>query len=160
MRAAVGRFHDAGATACADEQLLVFRTRVAVACDQAGKLTGFVIKVRIADMSLRDFQGVLRGLVTLLRQQVGLSGVQRFLGLLRGRKAGAAKHDDGVFNTLFVLADFWLEHFQLHADTTCFAAQQKFGVCKGKSVGVSVQRVALLGMGLQFRPGVCKSVAR
>ena len=47
-----------------------------------------------------------------------------------------------------------LEHFQLKADAARFAAQQEFGVGKGQAVGVGVQGVAFVGVGLQLGPGI------
>ena len=47
-----------------------------------------------------------------------------------------------------------IEHFQLHADAARFTAQQEFGVGKGQAVGVGLQHVAQIGMGLQVGPGI------
>ena len=59
-----------------------------------------------------------------------------------------------------MLIDLGLEHFKLHAQAAGFAAQQKFGVGKGQPVGVRVQGVALVGVGLEFRPGVGQATFR
>jgi len=47
-----------------------------------------------------------------------------------------------------------LEQLQLHTDATGLAAQQKLGVGESQPVGLSLQRMAFVGMGLQLGPGV------
>lgn len=77
--------------------------------------------------------------------------------LFLGQKAGAAKHHYRVFHALFALVDIGLEHFQLDADTAGLAPKQKLGIGERKPVGIGLQCVAAVGVGMQFCPGICEA---
>ena len=84
----------------------------------------------------------------------GLGGRQGACGVLWGLKACAAIDDDGVLYALGTLADVGLEHLQLKADAACFAPEQKLRIGKGHAVGIGQQGVAVVGVGVQFFPGI------
>ena len=146
MRAAVGRLHHAGAAAGADVELLFLRQLQAVGGHGAAELArGFVV-AGVAHHALGRAQGV--GVAT------GLGGGQA-LGCLLGRQeARAAVHHHGVGDAGFRQVELGFEHFELNADAARVAPQQELGVGEGEAVGVGLQGLAAVGMGLQLGPGI------
>ena len=59
-----------------------------------------------------------------------------------------------ALDAMRMLCQIGLEHLQLEADAARLAPQQELGVGKGQAVGVGLQRVATVGMGLKVGPGV------
>ena len=116
--------------------------------NNAAKRASLLVVVGVAQMAFGQCDG--RRVVVLERLLHGA------LGVVHGAEACATKNDDGVLNTLLVLRQFGLEHFQLHADAPRFSAQQEFGVGKGQSVGVGLQWGAGVGMGFEVAPCVCQ----
>ena len=53
-------------------------------------------------------------------------------------------------------AQVGLEQLELEADAARLAPQQELGVGEGQPVGIGLQRLAAVGMGLQRGPGVAE----
>ena len=69
-------------------------------------------------------------------------------------KACAAKHHHRVFNALFPLVKVWFEHFQLDANASGVATQQKFRVCKSQAMGIGMQYRSIRRVIQQVGPGI------
>jgi len=84
----------------------------------------------------------------------GLGLRQALAGDGRLAKARAAEHHDRVLDPRILLCQVGFEHLQLETDATGFPAQQELRVGEGQPVGVGLQGVAAVGVGLQLGPGV------
>ena len=144
--AAVGRLHHAGAAAGADEQLFLLRLAQAVGGHDAGEVARGLVVARRAHGALGQRQG--------LGVAAGLGGGQLLLRDLGRDEAGAAVHHHGAVHAGGRQRQFGLEQFELEADAARFGAQQELGVGKGQAVRIGLQRLAAVGMRLQFGPGV------
>ena len=56
--------------------------------------------------------------------------------------------------TELTLLRLQMENAQLKADAACFAPEQKLRIGKGHAVGIGQQGVAVVGVGVQFFPGI------
>ena len=138
-----------GPAAGADEQHVLGVLARAVAGDQLAEGARLLVVVGIARQGL--------GAADLRLVAAGFGGHDQRGGFLLAAKAGAAEHDDGVFDAHRLLLQVGLEQLQLEADAAGFAAQQELGVGECQPAGIGVQRQPRFGMGLQCRPGVGKA---
>ena len=128
MRAAIGGFHDAGATARADVKALTGFLLHAFGRHDAGERTRGFIALGVAQTTLS--QGYALGIAT------GSGLCELLLRLIHVHEAGAAIDHDSVLYAALDLGQVGLEHFQLHADATGFAAEHEFRVGEGEAVGL------------------------
>ena len=144
--AAVRCFHDAGAATSADGERLGRLTPLAVVGHEAAEQARLFVVARIAHVTLRD--------ACHLRVVEPLGVGQGNPRVLGRQEARAAIDDDGVFDAQALLLQIGLEHFELKANATRFAAQQEFGIGEREPVCVGRKRVAVVGPRLHLSPGV------
>jgi hypothetical protein len=126
VRAAVGRLHDAGAAAGADEELVSGGSLpFAVLRHQLAEGAGLLVVVGIARQRRQ------RGLSPRVAAGLGLRDHEG--GVFFAAKPGAAEHHHGVLDAVGLLLQVGLEQLQLKADAAGFAAQQELGVGEGQA---------------------------
>ena len=123
-RAAIGRFHDGGATTRTDDEMALAIGIHRHACGACGKRARFVIIMRFGGEPFGNAAFVI-GLGSS-NQRGGSSGFRN------SRRAIDDKHRGDL---RFIEQQFRLEQFKLKAHRAQIIAQQKFAVLKGKAIG-------------------------